>query len=234
MALLEEVIQRGPFNFFLAMRPFGLYNPGVTVTERQKQILDFISVFHRQEGFPPSLREICRGIGLVSHGSLIRHIRLLETQGFIKGVSGKKRAWKLVDMEARQAGQIPVLGRIAAGSPILAEENAEEHLPMNPSFFGSSDAFALRVRGDSMIEAHIRDGDMAIIRPQQDADNGAIVAVIVEGIETEATLKIFRFQNDQIELRPANKFYDPLVFNGAERSRIKILGKLIGIIRSKP
>ena len=204
------------------------------VTERQKQILDFIRLFQKREGFPASLREMCQGLELASHGSLIRHIRLLEAQGLIHSLSGKKRAWKIVEAQSTDEPSIPVLGRIAAGAPILAQEVVEEHLPINPSFFGSPEAFALRVRGDSMIEAHIQDGDIAIIRPQHESDNGAIVAVIVEGIEPEATLKIFRSGNDQIELRPANKFYDSLVFSGSERSRIKILGKLVGIIRAKP
>lgn len=206
----------------------------MTVTDRQKQILDFIRLFQKREGFPPSLREICQGVGLVSHGSLIRHIRLLESQGLIKGLPGKKRAWKLVDTQQIGLPFIPVLGQIAAGAPILAQESVEEPLPINPSFFGSSEAFALRVRGDSMIEAHIQDGDIAIIRPQPESENGSIVAVIVEGIESEATLKIFKVNDDQIELRPANKVYDSLIFRGLECSRIKILGKLIGVIRTKP
>lgn len=216
------------------MRPFGLYNDCMTVTERQKQILDFIRIFQEREGFSPSLREICKGIGLVSHGSLIRHIRLLESQGLIKGLRGKKRAWNVFDTPRKGVPSIPILGRIAAGSPILAQEEAEERLPINPLFFGSSDAFALRVKGDSMIEAHIRDGDIAIIRPQNESDNGSIVAVIVESFESEATLKIFKFSNDQIELCPANRNYNSLLFKGADRSKIRILGKLIGIVRAKP
>lgn len=206
----------------------------MTTTERQKQILDFISMFQKQEGFPPSLREICKGIGLVSHGSLIKHIRSLESQGLIKGMPGKKRAWKLVDSQSTEIPSIPVLGRIAAGNPILAQEDKEEQLPINPSFFGSSEAFALRVKGDSMIEAHIQDGDLAIIRPQQEAENGSIVAVIVEGIEPEATLKILGITKNTIELRPANEFYESLIFRGNDRSKIKVLGKLVGIIRAKP
>ena len=206
----------------------------MTVTERQKQILDFITLFQKHEGFSPSLREICKGVGLVSHGSLVKHIRSLESQGLIKGMPGKKRAWKLVDSQSRTIPSIPILGRIAAGNPILAQEDKEEHLPINPSFFGSSEAFALRVKGDSMIEAHIQDGDLAIIRPQQEAENGSIVAVIVEAIEPETTLKILRISRDAIELLPANKFYEPLIFRGKDRSNIKVLGKLIGVIRAKP
>ncbi|MGC8602949.1 MAG: transcriptional repressor LexA [Desulfomonilaceae bacterium] len=206
----------------------------MTITERQKQILDFINLFQKHEGFPPSLREICKGIGLASHGSLIKHIRSLESQGLIKGMPGKKRAWKLVDLQPMQIPSIPVLGQIAAGNPILAHEDKGEHLPINPSFFGSSEAFALRVKGDSMIEAHIQDGDLAIIRPQQEAENGSIFAVIVETVEPEATLKILKIIKNTIELRPANELYKPLIFRGKNRSKIKVLGKLIGVIRDKP
>lgn len=205
----------------------------MTVTERQKQILDFIRLFQKHEGFPPSLREICKGVGLVSHGSLIKHIRSLESEGLIKGTPGSKRAWKIVDPTYKKEPFIPLFGQIAAGRPILAQENKEEELPINPTFFGSPEAFALRVKGDSMIEAHIQDGDLAIIRPQQEAENGSIVAVIVEDIEPEATLKIFRIDNEQIELRPANESYEPLIFRGKDRSKIKILGKLVGVIRAK-
>jgi repressor LexA len=206
----------------------------MTITERQKQILDFMSVFQAREGFPPSLREICKSLGLVSTGSLMKHIRSLESQSLIRGTPGRKRAWKLVNFRHQTTPFIPVLGRIAAGRPILAQENKEEELPINPSFFGSHEAFALRVKGDSMIEAHIQDGDLAIIRPQQEAENGSIVAVILEDIELEATLKIFRIDNDHIELQPANEAYEPLIFRGRDRSKIKILGKLVGVIRAKP
>jgi repressor LexA len=206
----------------------------MTITYRQKQIVDFITDFQAREGFPPSLREICKALGLVSAGSLIKHMRSLEAEGLIKGTPGSKRAWKLVDPTSKSGPVIPVLGQIAAGQPILAQENREDELPINPSFFGSPEAFALRVNGDSMIEAHIRDGDLAIIRPQQESENGSIVAVIVGGVESEATLKIIRMDHEKIELRPANQSYEPLIFTGKDRSRIKILGKLIGVIRTKP
>lgn len=205
----------------------------MTVTERQKQILDFIRLFQAREGFPPSLREICKALGLVSTGSLMKHIRSLESEGLIKGTPGSKRAWKIVNPTYKREPFIPIFGQIAAGSPILAQENQEDELPINPSFFGSPEAFALRVKGDSLIEAHIQDGDLAIIRPQQEAENGSIVAVIVEDIEPEATLKIFRIDNEQIELHPANESYEPLIFRGKDRSKIKVLGKLVGVIRPK-
>ena len=221
------------FHFFLARRAYTLYTSNMTITERQKQILDFISLFHKREGFPPSLREICKALGLVSTGSLMKHIRSLESEGLIKGTPGRKRAWKLVNPIYKNGPFIPILGQIAAGHPILAHENREGELPINPAFFGSPEAFALKVKGDSMIEAHIQDEDLAIIHPQQEAENGSIVAVIVEDIEPEATLKIFKIDNEQIELRPANESYEPLIFRGKDRSRIKILGKLVGVIRAK-
>ncbi|MCL5123963.1 MAG: transcriptional repressor LexA [Deltaproteobacteria bacterium] len=218
----------------LAKRVYVLYTRNMSITERQKQIFEFIGTFQEREGFPPSLREICNALGLVSTGSLMKHIQSLESEGLIKGAQGRKRAWKIVNPADRKAPSIPIVGQIAAGQPILAQENKEEELPINPSFFGSTDAFALRVKGDSMIEAHIQDGDLAIIHPQQDSENGSIVAVIVEDIEPEATLKIFRIDDDRIELRPANQSYEPLIFKGKDRSKIKVLGKLVGVIRTKP
>jgi repressor LexA len=116
----------------------------------------------------------------------------------------------------------------------LAEENREDDLPVDPGLFGSQDAFALRVQGDSMIDAQIRDGDLAIIKPQDDAENGWIVAAMVEGLETEATLKIICRKNRDVELHAANPLYRPLIFKGEDQSRVRILGKLIGIIRRKP
>jgi len=129
---------------------------------------------------------------------------------------------------------IPLLGRIAAGQPILAEQHIEESLPFDPKFFGSEDALALLVKGDSMTEEQIRDGDLAVIRQQPDAEDGEIVAVLVEGLETEATLKILRRKKGTVELHSANPTYQPLVFKGKDRARIRILGKLIGVVRRKP
>jgi repressor LexA len=200
------------------------------ITDRQQEILDCIEDFRKKEGIPPSLRDICKALGLVSPGSLIRHIRILEDEGLLKQVSGKKRSLTLKGRPTYSS--IPLLGQIAAGTPILAQQNREEELPVDPALFGSSDAFAVRVRGDSMIDAQIRDGDLAVIRPQQEAQNGLIVAVLVEGLEPEATLKIFRRRKGAVELHPANPEYSPLIFRGKERSRVRILGKLVGVIRN--
>lgn len=199
------------------------------ITTRQKEILSFIGSFQDCEGFPPSLREICKGLGLASAGSLLKHMRVLEREGYLICVSGKKRAWKLTFRPSRVF--IPLVGQIAAGTPILAQENREEDLPVDPSFFGTHEAFALRVRGDSMKDECIREGDLAIVKPQVEAESGDIVAVLIEGVEAEATLKILRRRNGDIELHPANPSYPIRRFTGPDRAKVKILGKLVGVIR---
>jgi repressor LexA len=209
------------------------------ITERRKEILAYLEKFQQREGFPPSIREICSALDLKSPGSLHRHLRVLEERGCLEKSPGKKRAWKLTEIGRRIVGRpsapgIPLIGRIAAGTPILAEENKEDELPVDPTIFGSDAAFALRVQGDSMKDAQIRDRDLAIIRPREDADSGRIVAVRIRGIETEATLKILRRSEGRVELHPANDDYEPLVFSGEDCSKVEILGELIGVIRTKP
>lgn len=204
----------------------------MSITTRQKQLLAFIEQCQRQEGFAPSVRDMCAALGLASHGSLLRHLQILESEGYLSRLPGKKRTWRLANRSSMNS--IPLLGRIAAGQPILAEQHIEESLPFDPKFFGSEDALALLVKGDSMTEEQIRDGDLAVIRQQPDAEDGEIVAVLVEGLETEATLKILRRKKGTVELHSANPTYQPLVFKGKDRARIRILGKLIGVVRRKP
>ena len=204
----------------------------MTLTDRQQAVLHFIEAFYEKEGFPPSLREICKGLGLASPGSLIKHVRALESKGRITNIPGKKRAWKLT--EIKHLRTIPLIGRIAAGTPLLAAENKEEDLPIDPNLFGCTDAFALKVKGDSMIDRKIMDGDLAVIKPQETGENGTVLAVTVQGIETEATLKIFRHTGNEIELRSANSKYEPMIFKGKDCSRVKIIGRLIGVIRANP
>ena len=209
------------------------------ITERKKQVLEFIGNFQAKEGFPPSLMEICEELGLVSRGSLHKHVRALEEEGLLESSPGKKRAWRLTESARNIIGtprslHIPLVGQIAAGTPILADQNIENELPIDPTLFGSEEAFALRVKGDSMIDAKISNGDLAIIKPQGEAENGQIVAVMVEGVEAEATLKIFRRHNKTVELHAANEKYKPLIFKGKDLSKVKVLGRLIGVIRLKP
>ena len=201
------------------------------VTKRKSQILEYIRKFQAREGYGPTVREICRALGLASPGSLMKHLAALERDGLLSRSPGKSRTWQAVSSGAGPG--IPVLGRIAAGTPILAHENREADLPVDPSLFGCDITFALQVKGDSMIEAHIQDEDLAVIRPQADVEDGRIAAVLVEGVEPEATLKVLRRQGDRLELHAANARYEPLVFRGEERSRVRILGQLVGVIRSR-
>jgi repressor LexA len=211
----------------------------MSITDRQEELLRFIAEFKKRRLSSPSLEEMCKALGVSSRGSLVKHVRALEEQGYLVVATGKKRDWNLTPKAWNLVGRtaspsIPLVGHIAAGTPILAEENREDEIPVDPALFGSGEAFALRVRGDSMIEAHIQNGDLAIIRPQGEALNGQIVAVAVDGLEVEATLKVFRTRRGGVELHPANSRYEPLVFKGEELSRVRVLGKLIGIIRPTP
>ena len=202
----------------------------MSITPRQKDVLRFIQGFHADNGYGPTVREICRGLGLASPGSLMKHLSALEKAGLLSRSPGKNRTWTVAD---RASGpSIPLVGRIAAGRPWLAEESRETDLPVDPALFGCEETFALRVRGDSMIDAHIQDGDLAVIRPQAEAEDGRIAAVMIEDLEPEATLKIWKRYPDRIELRPANAEYSPLVFSGAEQARVRVVGVLVGVIRT--
>jgi len=224
--------------FFLAKRTNVPYTVYMSITERRKQILEWVAGSQARNGFPPAVREIGKALGLASPGSLHKHLQALEKEGYLERSPGKKRTWNLTAKGWNMIGRpvspsIPLLGQIAAGTPILAEQNREEELPIDPALFGAGEVFALRVRGDSMVDAHIQDGDLAIIRPQEEAQDGQIVAVQVEDLEPEATLKVLRRRNGAIELHPANSQYKPLIFRGAQRSRVRILGRLVGVIRPK-
>jgi len=142
---------------------------------------------------------------------------------------GKKRSWLLASGPPRES--IPVLGAIAAGEPIAAITNYEENLPIDSRLFGCDNGFALVIKGDSMIEAHIVEGDLAIIQPQATVQNGQIAAVMIEGLLPEATLKIFRKKNNRIELQAANSTYKPLIFAGKAKEQVRVIGKLVGIVR---
>lgn len=193
--------------------------------------MTFMRDFQAREGYSPTVREICKALCLASPGSLMKHLRALEAGGYIDRTPGKNRTWKLAG--APSGKMIPVLGRIAAGSPILAQENLEAELPVDPGLFGCEQTFALRVKGDSMIEAHVQDGDFAIIQPRQIVDDGQIAAVLIDGIESEATLKILKRKPNRVELHPANSAYDPIVFEGADCARVRVLGRMVGVIRSR-
>jgi len=196
------------------------------LTDKQELIFDFIKGSIRESGFPPTVREIGDRFGITPKGAY-DHLKAIEKKGFIRCAQNKSRAIELlVDREEimpPDAVNIPLVGRIAAGAPLLAVENIEEYLSFPAPIFSGGEFFALKVRGDSMIDEGIHDGDTAIIRRQNTAQNGDIVAAL---IEDEATLKIFKRAGGKISLIPANSAYRPIVVD-----QVEVLGKLAGVFR---
>jgi len=196
------------------------------LTERQQLILNFIKDMINNSGFPPTVREIGDKFGITVKGAY-DHIKAIEKKGYIKTENNKSRAIIINDDEFahRNSGiRIPLLGRIAAGSPILADENIEDYLSFPKNRFKSGEYFALKVKGDSMIECGIFDGDIAVIKKQRNANNGDIVAAL---IDEEATLKEFQKTSDSIKLLPKNTGYKPIISRD-----VTIMGKLAAVFRT--
>ena len=198
------------------------------LTPRQRSVLAFIVQFQQEHLMAPTVREIGAHFGLRSPAGVHRILTVLRDKGYLLAEQGKKRNWRF-SREVSGRG-LPLLGTIAAGDPLEAVENLEAVLAVSPDVFGEG-CFAVRVRGDSMIEAHILDGDLAVIRPQARVDNGAIAAVMVQGLLDEATLKIVHRTRSALRLEPANGAYEPLVFRGPQRGKVRILGRFVGILR---
>ncbi|MBM3319538.1 MAG: repressor LexA [Candidatus Eisenbacteria bacterium] len=198
------------------------------LTGRQQEILDFLAEHARETGYPPTIREIGFRFGIRSTKGVVDHLTALERKGCIRRVLGKSRALELLltGSDEKSAG-VPLLGRIAAGLPLLAEENVEERLMIDPSFLKGKDEFLLRVRGESMIEAHIADGDLVLVRPAAEARNGEIVVAL---LGDEATVKRFFRQGDRIELRPENRSMDPIAVDPSA-GEFRILGVVVGLFR---
>ena len=199
------------------------------LTTRQKSVLAYVIEHQRRHLMAPTVREIGAHLGLRSPAGVHRILSVLKDKGYLMAEPGKKRSWRF--SSAVTGDSIPLLGDIAAGKPIEAIEDVGNALPVSPSLFGCDTCFGLRVRGNSMIDAHILDGDMAIIRPQKRVEKGEIAAVTVAGMLHEATLKIVRWDRSALSLMPANSALSPLVFKGPQRKRVGIIGKLVGVIR---
>ncbi|MGD9368626.1 MAG: transcriptional repressor LexA [Desulfobacteraceae bacterium] len=199
------------------------------LTPRQRSVLDFIVAFQKEHRMAPTVREIGEHLGLSAPAGIHRLLNVLKDKGYILAEPGKKRSWRLA--RKISGSGIPLLGAVAAGVPIDAVENVEEELMVDPGLFGYKRCFGLRVRGDSMIGANIADGDIAIIRPQRQVNNGEIAAVLVEDLLTEATLKIVQLTKTALTLKAANPKYRSLVFRYSSRERVSIIGKYVGIVR---
>lgn len=210
--------------------------------EREQKILDYMREEIRKKGYPPTVREICSALNIKSTSTAHKDLSNLVKAGYIKKDPSKPRALMLVeadtsDQTTYETGNddgvshtevidIPVVGRIAAGTPILAEQNIEDSFPVPARFVGTNPNFMLTVRGESMIEAGIMDGDYILVEQQNTARNGDIVVAMVDGFESEATVKTFYREGDHIRLQPENSTMSPIIVND-----VKILGKVRGVFR---
>ena len=200
---------------------------GTHISTRQQEILDFIRDTVADRGYPPSVREIGEAVGLSSPSTVHSHLSTLETTGHLRRDPTKPRAIEILDNEAPPASvrNVPLVGRIAAGSPILAEEDIEEVYPLPADLVGDGPLFMLRVKGDSMIEAGILDGDFVVIRRQPDALDGEIVAALIDG--EEATVKRLQRRNGAVILHSENPAFEPMVFTDG----VELIGKVVTVLR---
>lgn len=223
------------------------YEEVCMLKEREQRILDYMKEEIRQKGYPPTVREICSALNIKSTSTAHKDIDSLVKQGFIKKDPSKPRALMIVDNNTgdlpshpqnqefmppsdsvahTEVVEIPVIGRIAAGTPILAEQNVEDSIPVPARFLGSGTTFMLIVKGESMIEAGIMDGDYILVEKQNSVRNGDIVVAMVDGFESEATVKTFYKEADHIRLQPENSTMSPIIVKDA-----RILGKVKGVFR---
>jgi repressor LexA len=200
------------------------------LTERQQEVLGFIQEFSETHGVPPTVREI-GGRFHVTPRAAFDHLRALERKGYLRRRSTEGRSSRALTLAVPRstAREVPILGRIAAGAPLLAEENRDGALPLDPAWIGGrgDDVFGLRVRGESMINAHIVEGDLVLVRRQDHAQSGDIVVALVDG---EATVKRFGRDGRVVLLRPEHPTMAPIVIREGEKD-VRILGKVVGLVR---
>ena len=209
--------------------------------DRERRILNYMKEEIKTKGYPPTVREICTAIGIKSTSTAHKDIESLVRQGYLVKDPSKPRALMVVDphadkktaaekntevLERSDVVDIPVVGRVAAGTPILAEQNIEDTFPVPARYAAGGTSYMLRVRGESMIEAGIMDGDLILVQQQDTARNGEIVVAMIDGFESEATVKTFYHEGDHIRLQPENQTMSPIIVKD-----VKILGKVKGVFR---
>jgi len=198
------------------------------LSNKQLIILNFLKQETMSKGYPPSVREICEAVGLKSTSTVHGHLERLEKKGLIRRDPTKPRAIEIVDddfqLARREMVNVPILGKVAAGSPILAQENIEDYFPIPVNYAPNTNAFMLRVKGDSMINVGIYENDLILIQQQQTARNGDIVVAL---IEDSATVKTFFKESNHIRLQPENDNMEPIIVN-----EVSILGKVVGLYRT--
>jgi len=204
-----------------------------TITKRQRQVLDFIEQQMRERGFPPSVREIGEAVGLTSPSTVHSHLRTLTNLGYLKRDPTKPRAIEVrwdpnsgAIMERRQVRHVPLVGDVAAGTDVLAQENVEEIYPLPADFTGEGELFMLRVRGESMIDAGILNGDYVVAEQRNEVGNGDIAVVGIPG--GEATIKFFKLNGSTVTLTPANPTMEPMTFDALD---VAIYGRVVTVMR---
>ncbi len=203
------------------------------LTQKRKEILDCIAESLRERGYPPSVREIGERVGLTSSSTVHAHLAVLQREGYLRRDPTKPRAIEVrydpsskIVVDARPTRHVPLVGSVAAGTGVLAQENVEELLPLPEDFTGTGTLFMVAVRGDSMIDAGILDGDFVVVRQQPSAEEGEIVVAGIPG--DEATVKRFSRRGDKVVLIPANERLDPMEFDGAD---VVVYGKVVTVLR---
>ena len=204
-----------------------------TITDRQRAILNFIETTMRERWYPPAVREIGAAVGLSSPSTVHSHLAQLESAGYLRRDPTKPRAIEVrfdassgAIADRRPTRHVPLIGEVAAGTDVLAQENVEELVPVPEDFTGDGELFMLKVRGDSMIEAGILDGDFVVVNRQNTATNGDIVVAGIPG--DEGTVKTFTKKGDVVTLLPANSTLDPMVFSASE---VAIFGRVVTVMR---
>ena len=197
------------------------------ISAKQQEILEYIKAQTLAKGYPPTVRDICEAVQLKSTASVHAHLETLEERGYIRRDPTKPRAIEIIDddfaLNRREYAQIPVVGRVAAGEPLLAEQNIQDYFPIPADMLPNDQIFMLQVKGDSMINAGIFDGDKVIVRQTSTARNGDMVVAL---IEDGAAVKTFYHEGDHIRLQPENDDYDPIIVKD-----VAILGEVIGVFR---
>ncbi|MCH4039994.1 MAG: transcriptional repressor LexA [Eubacteriales bacterium] len=198
------------------------------ITAKQREILEFIKNQILNKGYPPSVRDICEAVHLKSTSSVHAHLNTLEKNGYIHRDPAKPRAIEIVDdnfnMTRREVVNVPIIGTVAAGQPLLAVENIENYFPIPAEYLPNKNLFMLKVHGESMINAGILNGDIVLVQQQNEAANGDMVVALVDD---SATVKTFYKEDGYYRLQPENDSMDPIIVHG----EVKILGKVIGVLR---
>lgn len=198
------------------------------ITRKQKEVLDYIKSQITNRGFPPSVRDICEAVGLRSTSSVHAHLETLEKNGYIRRDPAKPRAIEILDDNfndfRRELANVPVVGTVAAGLPLLAVENVENYFPIPTELLPNQEAFMLRVRGNSMVNIGILDGDFVVVAQQSSAEDGEVIVALVDD---SATVKTFYQEEGRVRLQPENDTMDPIYVYGS----LSILGKVVGVMR---